>query len=263
MYPFLWKEVFGYSIAMYDLLTAIGIFGMLLYVGNRLEKHDGYTRKQANRILLFIALGLGSALLFSLLFDATFHWIESGEFEFGSITFIGGLIGGVAAFSLLMRFGYRSEWKNLGKILDTVAVGILIAHGFGRLGCFCAGCCYGIESDLFGLVFPYGHSAGLGPVLPTQLYEAGFLFLAAYALHTYKIFKGREFASYLTAYGTFRFLLEFLRGDDRGTLVGIFTLHGNVYPSPSQYLALAMVVIGVWMLVRKAKAERPAAKVAA
>ena len=26
MYPFLWEEVFGYNIAMYDLLTAIGLF---------------------------------------------------------------------------------------------------------------------------------------------------------------------------------------------------------------------------------------------
>jgi len=151
-----------------------------------------------------------------------------------------------------MRFGYRQEWKNFGKILDSVAVGILIAHGFGRLGCFAAGCCYGIESSLFGIDFPHGHS--VGQVLPTQLYEAGFLFLLAYALHAYKRFKGREFASYLVGYGVFRFLLEFLRGDDRGAIVGLFTLHGNIYPSPSQYLSLAMIAIGFWLLVRKAKA---------
>ncbi len=253
MYPFLWEEVLGYNVAMYDLLTAIGVFGMLMYVGNRLEKNDGYTRKEANKILVFIVIGLGSALLFSALFDATFHWIEDGEFEFGSITFIGGLIGGVAMFTLLMRFFYRSEWKNIGSLLNTVTVGILIAHGFGRLGCFCAGCCYGIPSETFGLVFPHGHSAGTGAVLPTQLYESAFLFLSAYAIHTYKLFKGREFASYLTAYGVFRFLLEFLRGDDRGTIVGLFTLHGNIYPSPSQYLSLAMVAIGVHLLVRLAK----------
>ncbi|MCK7485858.1 MAG: alpha amylase N-terminal ig-like domain-containing protein [Bacillus subtilis] len=142
------------------------------------------------------SVGLGSALFFSALFDATFHWIESGEFEFGSITFIGGLIGGVAMFTLLMWFGYRSEWKNIGKLLNTITVGILIAHGFGRLGCLCAGCCYGIPSELFGFVFPSGHSAGTGPVLPTQLYESAFLFLTAYAIHTYKTFHNREFASY-------------------------------------------------------------------
>jgi phosphatidylglycerol:prolipoprotein diacylglycerol transferase len=256
MYPFLWEEVLGYNVAMYDLLTAIGVFGMLLYVGDRLEKKDGYTRRQANKILLFIVIGLGSALLFSALFDATFHWIEDGEFEFGSITFIGGLIGGVAMFTLLMRFFYRSEWKNIGKLLNTITVGILIAHAFGRLGCFCAGCCYGIESEWFGFVFPHGHSAGTGAVLPTQLYESAFLFLSAYAIHTYKAFKGREFASYLTAYGVFRFLLEFLRGDDRGSIIGLFTLHGNIYPSPSQYLSLAMVAIGVYLLTRKARADR-------
>jgi phosphatidylglycerol:prolipoprotein diacylglycerol transferase len=258
MYPFLLPDVFGYNIAMYDLLTAIGVFIMLLYVGNRLEKVNGYSRTEANKILVLVAAGLGAALLFSMLFDSTFHWIESGEFEFGSITFIGGLIGGLATFALLMRVFYRSEWKNLLKILDTVTVGILIAHGFGRLGCFCAGCCYGIESSVLGIDFPYGHS--VGSVLPTQLYEAGFLFVLAYAIHSWKIFRKREFASYLLAYGIFRFLLEFLRGDDRGTLLGFFTLHGNVYPSPSQYLSLAMVALGLLIFLKTKKAAAMPAK---
>jgi phosphatidylglycerol:prolipoprotein diacylglycerol transferase len=251
MYPYLWEEVFGYALPMYDLLTAVGVFAMLSYVGWRLEKQDGYTRKAANRILFFIALGLGIALLFSGLFDATFHWIADGTFRFGSITFIGGLIGGVAAFALLMRLGDPAEWRNIGKLFDTITVGILIAHGFGRLGCFCAGCCYGIQSAVFGIDFPNGHS--VGAVLPTQLYEAGFLFLLACVIHACKPFKNREFATYLTAYGVFRFLLEFLRGDDRGALLGFFTLHGNVYPSPSQYLSAAMVAIGVGILIRKKK----------
>lgn len=255
MYPFFWEELFGHSIAMYDLLTAIGGLLMLIYVSKRLENQEGYSRKQADRFLILIVIGLASSLLFSALFDSVFHWIESGEFGFGSITFLGGLIGGVLMFTLLVRIFVHSEWKNLGRLLNTITVGILIAHAFGRLGCFCAGCCYGIPSEVFGLAFPYGHSVGSGPVLPTQLYESLFLFLSAYAIHILPRFKGREFASYLVIYGVFRFLLEFLRGDDRGMIVGLFTLHGNAYPSPSQYLSLIMIGIGAFLIVRGKKAR--------
>ena len=45
---------------------------------------------------------------------------------------------------------------------------------------------------------------------------------------------------YLIAYGVFRFAIEFLRGDERGELVGFVT--------PSQFWALLMILLGVGLI---------------
>ena len=113
---------------------------------------------------------------------------------------------------------------------------IVMAHGFGRIGCFFAGCCYGVPTDSFlGVTFP-GHSHA---VHPTMLYEAAFLFIL-FGVFTFLLFKydfKHNMSLYLVSYGIFRFLLEFIRGDHRGELLGFI--------SPSQTWSALMVVLGV------------------
>ena len=75
--------------------------------------------------------------------------------------------------------------------------------------------------------------------LPVQLYEAIFLFLlfaVCLVLYMKKDFK-YNLPLYLVAYGIFRFLIEFVRDDNRGELIGAVT--------PSQFWSILMVVIGV------------------
>ena len=100
MYPFLLPEVFNYTFPMYDLMLMIGIFAMFKYVIHRFEKHNGFTNKQTYRLVVILAASLVFALIFSYLFDGVFHSIKEGELTFGSITFLGGLIGGLSAFLL-------------------------------------------------------------------------------------------------------------------------------------------------------------------
>ena len=68
---------------------------------------------------------------------------------------IGGLIGGVACF-LAIYFIFGRKYKNkLKDCLPFIPLSIVIAHAFGRVGCFFAGCCYGIETDSWlGVKFP-------------------------------------------------------------------------------------------------------------
>jgi len=136
MYPFLLPELFNYTVPMYDLLIIIGVFLMLIYVAYRFEKNDGFTRKQTNRILLLLVISLLFALMFSYLLDGVFHSIQEGELSFGSINFLGGLIGGFSSFLLLMKFYYKDDNKDMKKIANTVTTGVVLAHAFGRIGCF-------------------------------------------------------------------------------------------------------------------------------
>jgi len=257
MYPYLLPEIFNYTIPLYDLMIAIGLFAMLFYVGRRFEKQDGFSKKQANRLLVLIVVSLLFALVSSYLFDGIFHSIKQGELTFGSITFIGGLIGGLAAFLILLKYFYKDDNRDLKKILNTVITGVVLAHAFGRIGCFLAGCCFGIPTESYlGVIFPYGHAHAAFPdthILPTQLFESAFLFVLFICLNKVKVLKNIETEVYLISYGVWRIFIEFFRADDRGSFLSFITTEYNVFPTPSQYLSLLMVIGGVYLLNRNLK----------
>lgn len=98
---------------------------------------------------------------------------------------------------------------------------------------FFSGCCYGIESDVFGI---FTYSIYADPMetnrIPVQLIEAGMEFLIFLFLHFYK---GNRLYAYFGMYSIGRFLLEFLRGDEQR---GIFIL------STSQWIS-----IGIWIVL--------------
>ena len=65
------------------------------------------------------------------------------------------------------------------------------------------------------------------PVHPTQLYESAACFaLAAFLmlwLHGRKRYDGQLFVTFVGAYAALRFLIELVRADDRGGLLGLST----------------------------------------
>lgn len=254
MYPFLMPEILGYTMPMYDLLILIGLFFMFVYIVNRLERKEGMGRKDIQRIVLFLAISLVFALFFSFLLDGIFHSIKEGEWEFGSLNFLGALVGGFASFLVLMKFFYKNGLKEIKPIANTVIAGVVIAHAIGRIGCFCAGCCYGIPTESYlGVIFPHGHAHDAFPdaaLYPTQLFEAFFLFVLFILLNQYKAFLKRDVEVYLIGYGVFRILLEFIRGDDRGVLLPLFRTAYNIFPTPAQLISLMMVLLGVYLIYR-------------
>lgn len=239
---------------MYDLLVFIGIFLMLVYVIRRLEKYDGFSVKQTNRIVILIVISLVIALAFSFLLDGIFHTIKEGEWTFGSVSFLGALIGGFTSFVLLMKYFYKDPNKDMKKIANTLITGVVLAHAIGRIGCFCAGCCYGIPTESYlGVLFPFGQAHELYPgehVYPTQLFEAGFLFILFFVLNKVSTFKNKELEAYLIGYGIWRFMLEFIRGDERGVFIPLFETQYNVFPTPSQFMSLLMIILGTYLVYR-------------
>ena len=93
------------------------------------------------------------------------------------------------------------------------------------------------------------------PLHPTQLYEAGaeLLILIVLLLTERKgrPFPGRTFWLYMLLYAISRFIIEFFRGDERGT-VGIF--------STSQFISLILAPLAVVMLVYLSRRTTPEPK---
>jgi phosphatidylglycerol:prolipoprotein diacylglycerol transferase len=223
---------------MYGIMVAVGVlaaFTVLFFYGKRMSFSQKFSDFLFYDGLFSVAVGMGSAALF----QAVYNFIEdpSRGFRFdGSITFIGGLIGGAAFFLVVYLIFKRRIDGKLSDALPVIPCAITIAHGFGRIGCFFAGCCYGRETDCFlGVKFPMLPR----PVHPTQLYEAAFLFLL-FAVMSYLVLKKgfrHNMSVYLVSYGVFRFAVEFLRDDHRGELVDGVT--------PSQFWSLCMIIIGI------------------
>ena len=149
----------------------------------------------------------------------------------------GGIIGGA-----LTIYGFCKIKKiDMLSYLDLMIPSVALAQGFGRIGCFLAGCCYGKETDSFlGVVFTNSDFAPNGvKVLPTQLFMAGGDLIIMAILLWYaakRPMRGRTSALYLILYSIGRFAIEFLRNDDRGTVGALST---------SQFIAIFTLLAGV------------------
>ncbi len=203
--------------APYVLLNGLGLVVGLFLLDAMLARRAEDVRDQAYVLFVFaIVAGWGGAHLF----DAAVRGVPLREAGF---TFYGGFLTGTLFY--LLASARRMSGEQIWRTLNCAVVPIVLAHAVGRVGCFLAGCCYGAfigESDV-------RH--------PTQLYEAGGLFLLTGALSVQERRHGHLLVPvYLLAYATLRFGVEFLRVDDRGEWLGFST---------SQWISLALILVVV------------------
>lgn len=154
----------------------------------------------------------------------------------------GGIIGGVLVAALYLLKKKAPFWRYFDLVMPSVA----LAQGFGRLGCFLSGCCYGKETDSWiGMAFHDSQYAPNGvDLIPTQLISSGLNFLnfvILVLLTKHRKGDGQIGALYLIFYSVGRFLMEYFRGDlIRGTVGSVTT---------SQFISIFMFIIGVVLLV--------------
>lgn len=246
------------NVHMYGIMIAVGILFAFLVLF-RYSKKLGLPGKLTDLVyydgIVSILLGFG----FAALFQATYNYIEHPEngFHLGEgITFLGGMIGGTVVYLIIWMIFRKKVPGNLYDIMPVIPCMITVGHAFGRIGCFFAGCCYGKPTDsIFGVQFPGAYFEQLGKVHPTQLYEAAFLFVL-FGVLTWLLLKKKfqyTMTVYLASYGVFRFLIEFLRYDDRGQLGKLL--------SPSQTMSLVFLGLAVlaFFLQRNYLKNKPAA----
>lgn len=241
-------------------MAAIGciLCGIILCV--LLKKH-GLMIEDGILFLLIVMAGVlvGGHLLYAitnlrlvpLLFEKVEFgvWIQRLSALFGGAVFYGGLFG-----------GFFTGWLA-GKILhldiklwaDLMTPIIPLFHAIGRVGCFLAGCCYGIESDFGFIVHDNTFIPSINGVtrFPVQLLEAACNIALAVVMFILlkkrenKKLKGNLIYIYLIAYGVIRFADEFLRGD---------LIRGFVGPlSTSQFISIISIAVSAFLLYRSLK----------
>lgn len=240
------------SIPCFTLLIAIGVL-IAIFIFFKTLKYRNINQDYCDSLFLLLPFIFIGAFLGAMIFDKIAHWGENGAkwYEPAGISFAGGLILGVILFAVGHLLVMKKGFKQMLKDAEMFIIPVLIAHAFGRIGCFCAGCCYGKPSDSFlAVTFPEGsvqhiQYGYITPVLPTQLFEAGFLFIMAFI--TFRFIIQYRLPIYLMSYGVFRFFLEYLRGDNRGQISKIF--------SPSQITSVVFIVSGIVILIYELKVK--------
>ena len=264
MYPELFR-IGNFPITTYGIWLALGMLFALL-AASRLAAKDGLPKNRIYDLGLWTLVGglVGSKLLMLVVEPDTpvftIDFLRSGGVVYG------GIIGGFITVALLVRHYKLPFWK----VADAFAPAVALGQAFGRQGCFAAGCCWGKPTDLFfGVHFTEaGHEYTGVPVYgpdhsdlflyPTQLIES-FTMLAVFGflwyLHRRKKFDGQVLIAYGIIYSIFRFLIEFIRDDPRGELLGLTALTGL---STSQIVSLFVaVVMIIFMIYRHRKATVP------
>lgn len=172
--------------------------------------------------------------------------------------FHGGLIGAAIVIAVFLRINKLTLWKTA----DSLAPGLALGHAFGRIGCLMTGCCYGAPTTSpLGIVFTDPRSPAtdrcsqVGPLHPVQIYEAVFNFALCASL--YWLFRKRKFdgqicSIYLIAYGAFRFVIEYFRGDGASA-------HSSRLTS-AQVVSLILIAAGIVLHLLKSKKTTDAPK---
>lgn len=247
MYPILFN--FGpVRIFTYGFFLALG-FVTAIFLAGREAKRVGLPAGRFYDLCFYSILAslVGSRLLYVLTELSYFleHPLEIFVLWKGGLIFHGGLALALAvAFYCMRRYGL--PWRVT---FDSLAVGMPVGQGLGRVGCFMAGCCYGKPSD-WPWAVTFTDPDTLCPIKealhPSQLYEALLLLFAfgvIYWFRTRKRFDGQLMLIYFLLAGAIRFGVEFFRhpADYRGPIL--------FWAMPStQVVALGIAVLSGIML---------------
>lgn len=244
-----------FTIYGYGLMIAIGIMAAYL-VGEYRAKKNGLNPDHVFNYVIWCVIGgyAGSKLLYfitdikniianpSIMLNLADGWVVYG-----------GIIGGIFSAMLYSKI----KKLNFLEYFDILIPSVALAQGFGRIGCFMAGCCYGRETHSpIGIMF---HDSSYAPngvtLVPTQLISSGLNFLHFLLLIWFakrKKGNGQVGAMYLILYSIGRFILEYFRGDLLRGSVGVL--------STSQFISIFTVTAGIVLFIVTGRKEKCAAE---
>ena len=249
-------KIFGFNIPGYSLMLILGLVlaNIIVFFYGKKDKNININDLIICEAYTGLGAIFGSKILYLWVMRKDIDWSRIFDLNYfnslmqGGFVFYGGLIGGLLFFAVGCRMHKINGFYYLNKFIFIIP----FVHAFGRLGCFMAGCCYGIRYDgVFSVTFPENSFAPAGiNLFPVQLMEAFLLLIISFVLFLYQR-KGRAnmiLSLYFIMYGIVRFLLEFLRYDEvRGRWL---------YFSTSQWISIALILIAFIIVIYDKKMFR-------
>lgn len=243
MHPILIK-VGPFAVYSYGVMVAIGFAAAAFLVYRRSSKFGLDRNRMVNLLAILLLSGIFGARTLYIFLNLSFYQANPLEIIMLSN---GGLVwyGGFAAALITLIFYLWVNKISFWQAADLIVPYVALAQGFGRIGCFLNGCCYGIAVKAltpFAVTFPFDETSRL----PSQLISGALLFLIFIILRVWqdrRRFGGEIFLGYCMLYSFKRFIVEFLRSDSPRILFGL---------TISQILSIAVFIIAAALFLKKA-----------
>ena len=219
------------SFPIYLVMLSIAFLSAVISFEVPLRKPGNFSRFMAGRVHKSFALGV----VFGLAGSNMINWFTLDSLKNASVYERITQGGFSSFFAILLFFGVTALSLRLYKVdviycLNLAVRPVLLAQFFGRIGCSLSGCCWGKEIALCGSTFMF----------PARELEALLALIMFFVFR--KLFFHNRFRIYLIGYCTFRFIVDFFRGDNDASLFGFSFL------SPVQVAAI-LVLIGTLLTV--------------
>jgi phosphatidylglycerol---prolipoprotein diacylglyceryl transferase len=240
------------SVRWYGLMYLAGFIAFLVMGRRRAagQPWHGIAPQDLDDLLFYGVLGvvIGGRLGQVFFYEPAYylaHPLEIFAVWKGGMSFHGGFLGVVIAMAL---WG-RKTGKTFFQVMDFVAPLVPLGLMAGRIGNFINGELWGrVTTADFPLAMVFPQVDNL-PRHPSPLYQAAgeglLLFVILWWYSARQRQRGAVSGMFLIGYGVFRFLAEFFREPDHG-------IFGQSYiVSMGQWLSLPMVVVGLWLVIRR------------
>lgn len=248
MYPIIFSA-YGLTIYSYGMAIALGL-SLVIFLMNRDTRIT--TLLKPLQLSTAITLGIIYAIIGGKFVYLMTNYSESISLSNFLLTLGSGFsIMGSLFFGVIFVARYlKKQNLPIRQTFDAIAPYMALLQGFGRIGCFFAGCCYGTPfHGLWAIQYTDDYSlAPCGIMLhPTQLYSALLLFLLAAVLFKMRLassinLHGIVAASYLLISGMERFLIDFLRAEhfEKKLYMHFFTI--------DQLWTLPIILCGIFII---------------
>lgn len=245
------------NLMTFGIFVALGVLAGV-YVAARRNERFGIPRGETERVaIILVVIGfIGARLLWVIT-----HWSEiSSPVDIiavwdGGLQFTGGFITAILVAPLVTRSWPKDRrWE----LLDGAVLGLAVGQMIGRLGCVAVGEHLGGPTDFF-LGWTYtGGEVIEGPLEVGVTYHNAALYeflwlipiiLVLLYLDRRRVPAGIMAGSFAVMYGTFRFLTDFVRINDR-TLFGL---------TGAQYMTVGLTLFGIgviWLALRRHRNRR-------
>lgn len=236
--------MFNTKIPLYGILIVIALISglVVIYIN---AKNLKYKNEEIISLLAYIILGAVLGAKYYTFF-ANFNKYY-GIFNFKKIGLSS--YGAVIGIILLLLVFSKQFKKSITEMMNIVVPALPLMYGIGKIGCFLAGCCHGIEySGIFKVTYNYSYSAMPGiSYFPIQIVESIvfiLIFICTYIIQRKGKINNKIIGLIIVLCGISKFTLDFLRISHIGKILSI-----------NQIVSIIFILIGIFIMIKSRRKE--------